>query len=728
MLRIKNNILNIKNPNTGKYECIPAIAGKTAYEVALDNGYIGSEEEWLKDASGTGVYCEQAGNAKFAEQLKMTKDIGSLIKPVYFTSEGKPSEIKYTLGTACEYDATDDPESQINRLITSTALQLAVKNVRDSYTKLVADEVARIISNAPEDLDTLKEISDWISGHELSAANMNSTIVNLSNSKVDKISGKGLSTNDLTNSLKDIYDKAVSDVNILTGASTGSVSRSISTAISNLVAGAPEDLNNLKKISTRIEEHEVEFNEVNSTLQRKVDKISGKGLSTNDFTNDYKAKLDTIASSAQVNVQADWNVTDIDSDAFINNKPTSLPASDVSSWAKAANKPAYTASEVGADPSGSAANALTNAKEYTDAIADTKVDKVTGKGLSTNDLTNSLKITYDTAVSNVNTLIGTGSGSVIKTVSDEIAKVVSNAPEDLDTLKEISDWISTHESSAAAMNTAIQGKVDKVTGKGLSTNDFTTAYKNKLDGIATGATANVGTITGITMNGSSKGTSGIVNLGTVLTGGSQTTTSSADGGSNVYTFSDGTTMTVKNGSKGSTGAMGAVGPQGPQGPKGDTGATGATGPQGPQGPKGDTGATGATGPQGPQGPAGVNATTTATATTSSNGLMSYTDKKRINAMGGIQITCVETLSATSSGSIASDGTCTVDFALTAKNGGTKYFVSERVVNCSVAKREYNSSTGKTTYTLVNVRHASRPISLEVTVVSYYILLDNGTIM
>lgn len=37
-------------------------------------------------------------------------------------------------------------------------------------------------------------------------------------------------------------------------------------------------------------------------------------------------------------------------------------------------------------------------------------------------------------------------------------------------------------------NTLLPNKVDKVSGKGLSTNDFTTALKNKLDGIATGAT------------------------------------------------------------------------------------------------------------------------------------------------------------------------------------------------------------------------------------------------
>lgn len=52
------------------------------------------------------------------------------------------------------------------------------------------------------------------------------------------------------------------------------------------------------------------------------------------------------------------------------------------------------------------------------------------------------------------------SGSVKKTVADAIAKIVASAPEDFDTLKEMSDWISSHSTSAAAMNSAIQGKAD----------------------------------------------------------------------------------------------------------------------------------------------------------------------------------------------------------------------------------------------------------------------------
>lgn len=57
-------------------------------------------------------------------------------------------------------------------------------------------------------------------------------------------------------------------------------------------------------------------------------------------------------------------------------------------------------------------------------------------------------------------------GSVERTVGDkvaeEIAKIVANAPEDFDTLKEIADWISTHSDSAAAMNSAIQKNRDAV--------------------------------------------------------------------------------------------------------------------------------------------------------------------------------------------------------------------------------------------------------------------------
>ena len=61
--------------------------------------------------------------------------------------------------------------------------------------------------------------------------------------------------------------------------------------------------------------------EVNNLLNTKVDKVTGKGLSTNDYTNAEKTKLAGIEAGAEVNVQSDWNQTDSTKDDFIKNKP-----------------------------------------------------------------------------------------------------------------------------------------------------------------------------------------------------------------------------------------------------------------------------------------------------------------------------------------------------------------------------------------------------------------------
>lgn len=47
------------------------------------------------------------------------------------------------------------------------------------------------------------------------------------------------------------------------------------------------------------------------------------------------------------------------------------------------------------------------------------------------------------------------SETIDKKITDGVSKIVADAPEDFDTLKEMSDWISEHEDSAAAMNSAI---------------------------------------------------------------------------------------------------------------------------------------------------------------------------------------------------------------------------------------------------------------------------------
>lgn len=53
-----------------------------------------------------------------------------------------------------------------------------------------------------------------------------------------------------------------------------------------------------------------------------VVKTAGKDLSSNDFTNELKAKLEGVEAGSQKNVQSDWNATE--GDALILNKPSKL--------------------------------------------------------------------------------------------------------------------------------------------------------------------------------------------------------------------------------------------------------------------------------------------------------------------------------------------------------------------------------------------------------------------
>jgi hypothetical protein len=69
-------------------------------------------------------------------------------------------------------------------------------------------------------------------------------------------------------------------------------------------------------------ENPVQNKVVKAAVDGKVDKVSGKGLSTNDYTTAEKNKLSGIEAGAEVNVNADLNATS--GDAQILNNPFSI--------------------------------------------------------------------------------------------------------------------------------------------------------------------------------------------------------------------------------------------------------------------------------------------------------------------------------------------------------------------------------------------------------------------
>ena len=103
-------------------------------------------------------------------------------------------------------------------------------------------------------------------------------------------------------------------------------------------------------------------------------------------------------------------------------------------------------------------------------------------------------------------------------VTAKIAEIVAEAPEDLDTLKEIADWIKNHANDAAAMNAEILANTEAISGKADKNHthtksqitDFPTSLKNP----------NALTINGKTYDGSSAVNAGVQ---TVANGGTGVT-------------------------------------------------------------------------------------------------------------------------------------------------------------------------------------------------------------
>lgn len=179
---------------------------------------------------------------------------------------------------------------------------------------------------------------------------------------------------------------------------------------------------------------------VQGMLDGKVDKIPGKGLSANDLTDERAGKVDKLVTDGRANehlngagkysrpVRQGYGVSVAEDNTVSVDPQVIARQSDVASVA--ADLAAQKAKEQGDIDRANAAMA----KEE----ADRKAAVAALQSLI--DILNS--------DSNVD-------GSVKKTVADAIARVVAGAPEDLDTLKEIADYIASDKTGAAQMAAAI---------------------------------------------------------------------------------------------------------------------------------------------------------------------------------------------------------------------------------------------------------------------------------
>ena len=94
-----------------------------------------------------------------------------------------------------------------------------------------------------------------------------------------------------------------------------------------------------------------------------------------------------------------------------------------------------------------------------------------------------------TMLSEINASIAAkANDSDLTELETKVNNLVTGAPEAYDTLLEISQYIETHQDEYEALLAISNNKVDKVPGKQLSTEDFTTELKTKLEALMDNAT------------------------------------------------------------------------------------------------------------------------------------------------------------------------------------------------------------------------------------------------
>ena len=392
------------------------------------------------------------------------------------------------------------------------------------------------------------------------------------NKKVDKVDGKGLSSNDFTNTYKDKLDNT--DTAVTTDSSnlvtSGAVATAISTEVTNRNTAITNAINNLDvssvggdgKYISAISETDGKISATSTTMDtapttNSVKAVTSGGIKTAISTAETNAKNlanatgtlpvanggtgATTAKGAQKSLLSDMQTETTEMDdttEFVmkygtptDTKGALFKRSATLVWNYINDKVSSVLGLTATNYSGKAATAGTadtatacsgNAATATKATQDStgqQIDKTYIKELSISGKT----ITYTKGDKTTGTLTtqdttysaATQSSPGLMSAADKtkLDGIATNANKT--TIDSALSSTSTNPVQNKAINTALGNKVDKVSGKGLSTNDFTSTYKTKLDGIAEGAnnyalpTANNSTLGGVKTTSTVTSTSGL---------------------------------------------------------------------------------------------------------------------------------------------------------------------------------------------------------------------------
>lgn len=194
---------------------------------------------------------------------------------------------------------------------------------------------------------------------------------------------------------------------------------------------------------------EVDFTEVNNAIKAEADRAKAAEATLTQAIADEKTRAE---AAEKVNS---------DAIAAINNADTGILAqaktyADGKDVAIQAAKDAADAAQADVDALEAKVGTVPEDKTVVQMIS----EAITAATYDDTAVKASIKANTDA----ITVLNGDGEGSVSKQVADAVASIVADAPEAYNTLKEISDWISSHADDAAAMNSQINTNKTDIAG------------------------------------------------------------------------------------------------------------------------------------------------------------------------------------------------------------------------------------------------------------------------
>lgn len=447
----------------------------------------------LKYAGSSSVGGPATSAIKADSADTLNADAGSVTNPVYFAN-GIPVKTTYTLGKSVPSNAvfTDTHHQAFLRAGSNTSTSNATTTNGNTYINIIENDARRsgvkitgsgatsvksdangVITISSTDTNTTYEAAGSALGLVKSGGDASITSGQITITSGTNHGHKMSQIEDLSNEFGEVNNKIPTQASV--SGQVVSVKNSAGTELFNFETQDTNTDTKVKQtVTTSNKDYPLLLAPSGQTANKTTSSYFDSGVTLNPSTNTIEANISGNAATATVADSADkdgsGNTITSTYETKSNASSTYETKSNASSTYETKSD-ATTAKNRITSLEGTVASHTTTLSNYGTSISNNTTN--IGKKANQTDMTKVINEIYgvengtippsgDSRITDLEELVG--DKKVAIQIADEIAKIVAKAPENLDTLKEIADWIANDTIGATEMSTKISTLINEVYG------------------------------------------------------------------------------------------------------------------------------------------------------------------------------------------------------------------------------------------------------------------------